>query len=305
MPRLRHPFAFLQDFKVLSSNSRDGIVYKISDDLVFKAPFAWANATRDLDQEHIESVQSMEREKATYKLLRQHQPPYIMSMILSVPEGLFLPFAIEGSLDQRLAIAKQKPIQWAEKLDWIQGIIKGELALADLGLVHGDLRLPNILLYNGHVKLCDLCATVRKNDKLVAPLLPRFSRPVDGDVNMVADEQGEMFAIGTCIYTLVMEHLPYPDMSEGEVATLFEMKAFPPTDNESFKPYGDLHTIVRGCWTGSYDSIRDLDMEVGIIFEELGASMKTEHNSLRMETELLECLESKCKRFLEQAREHV
>ncbi|KAH7336204.1 hypothetical protein BKA65DRAFT_479125 [Rhexocercosporidium sp. MPI-PUGE-AT-0058] len=95
---------------------------------------------------------------------------------------------------------------------------------------------------------------------------------------MVADEQSEMFAIGTCIYALVMEHLPYPTMTEGEVATLFEMKAFPPTDNESFEPYGNLHTIVRGCWTGRYSSIRELDTEVGILFDELGVSMKSVSN---------------------------
>ncbi|TAQ84915.1 hypothetical protein B7494_g6765 [Chlorociboria aeruginascens] len=170
-------------------------------------------------------------------------------MILSAPEGTFPPFADEG-------------------------IIKGALVLADLGLVHSDLRFPNIHLYDGHVKLCDLCATVRKNDTLVAPLLPRFSRPVGGDdANMVADEQSEIFAIGICIYALVMEHLPYPTMTEGEVATLFEVKEFPPTNNEPFEPfkaYGCLGAIVQGCWIGSYGAIRALDTEVGLFTIGLG-----------------------------------
>ncbi|KAL5322854.1 hypothetical protein ACEPPN_010833 [Leptodophora sp. 'Broadleaf-Isolate-01'] len=180
-----------------------------------------------------------------------------------------------------------------------------ELMASDvLALKHTRSAPPNILLYNGHIKLCDLCATVRKNDTLVAPLLPRFSRPVDGDdANMVADEQSEIFAIGTCIYAIIMEYLPYPTMTEGEVATLFEMKLFPPTDNESFKLYGALSAIVRECWTGSYGSIKALDTEIGLLLNKLGVSNKVEHDSLRMEKELLECLKSECEQFLEHARD--
>lgn len=149
MPGHLYPFPCLNDFSLVSSDSRDGIVYKISEGIIFKAPFSWINATSDLFQEHRESVKTIEG------------------------KGRYIPYGVYINL---------------------------------LGLVAWRSKA-----------------------------FQRSSRPVCGDdANMIADEQIETFAIGTCIYEPTMEYPRYPTMSGSKFAALFRMAQFPSTDGESF-----------------------------------------------------------------------
>jgi len=57
--------------------------------------------------------------------------------------------------------------------------------------------------------------------------------------------------------------------------------------------------IIRKCWVGSYDSIKELDTDVGNIYgREISRIGKDDSSKM----EELEALESQCKQFVEQAR---
>jgi serine/threonine protein kinase len=209
-------------------------------------------------------------------------------------------FANEGDLERRIARVESLPIHLQEKIIWIEGLIKPELLLIQNGLIHGDLKLANILLHNGEVMLYDFAATVPINDQLIAPRYPRYSRPINANMlNMTADMAGEIFAIGTCIYTILYGHEPCHEKTEQEVFVLFQSLHFPTISNDSF---GRIGSIVSRCWYGDYLTMEALHDDLLSACKELKVVQNVDQGAQGDRMRAREELVAECWEFLAKAK---
>jgi hypothetical protein len=87
MPSLIHAFSCLKTMPRLSTNGADGVVYRVTSDIVFKAPYSFANPTQGHLEMQTESKQSIERECKVFEILDPAMHRNIIRHILSIPEG--------------------------------------------------------------------------------------------------------------------------------------------------------------------------------------------------------------------------
>lgn len=62
----------------------------------------------------------------------------------------------------------------------------------------------------------------------------------------------DLFALGSCLYELVVGRKPYADLSDDKVEALFEEGCYPSTDDLF------LGDIVIGCWKGEFSSAENI-----------------------------------------------
>lgn len=235
-------------------------VYRITENIVLKYPRDIASA-------------ELERENAIYDILERHAScPYIMQSFYRTAKANFLPFmlaSLETRLHRNQRCEKYKVLQVLRVEDrrlvecWAAELCAADAWLESLGLVHGDLRPANILFdERDHLKLTDFDCAARIGDASYGSAPPwarLYPDPQTGKGRYgLYGPKTEQFAIGSLLYCMTRGHEPYgspdEDSPELDIVGLFKRGIFPHVD-----PEGDvLDYIIDRCWTGWYESIKDL-----------------------------------------------
>ncbi len=244
-----------------------GIVYQVTNDIAVKRAFA-------------DDDEGIQNEYCIYDMLdKMPCCPNLVQSFYRVPSANFLQYLSGGTLDQRLRQHQMRDhtnhrvtgvtCHEAQSLiwRWMAELAEAIAWLESLGYVHGDMRPPNILLdRTDHLKVIDFDNTVAVGSVSDGDP-PPYAR-VFGDEG--AEDRGtfgyhgprtEQFAIGSVIYYMSRGYEPYDNEWFGddhgpEVVRLLQERQFPKVDEH------DMDTIIRKCWYGEYESIRNLKSEV-------------------------------------------
>lgn len=236
-----------------------GQVYAINEHVVFKCPTAYKPSEPPVLPRHIilemkHNVQDMENEKRIYALLRANPHPNLLSDILTIPEGIFLP-RLETNLAERL---KSSSPDEGLKERWISQLVSAAAWLERLGYVHGDLRPHNILLdKSDNIRVADFDKTIAVGDELQAMTAP-YCKFDENNKPPPAGPESEQFSIGSCIYTIRFGFAPWSNLDVESPVWRQQMikKEYPDVSGDR---YG---AVIQSCWNGSFASITELQREV-------------------------------------------
>lgn len=286
----RMPFASLRPCDFLAEGTTAHI-YIINKFVVLKVPIRYNNPDTTDIADHAAGVESIEHEKAIYKVLneREFKHPNILHCILAIPEGIFFE-RLETTLEFRNRNREKEPVSEGTVMRWIKQLASAEVYLENLGFIHGDLRPANILLtIEDHLKLCDFDSTVKPGEQLQTAT-PGFSQVSDLRTfrPCTASSSSEQLAIGSCIYTIATGTEPLQDAVD-QVQRFFQ-NDFPSTHGVI------LDEVIQNCWRKRYNSIAELELAItaalNITFEETPG----------MGNQELDLRRSECQEFLTQGR---
>lgn len=231
-----------------------GMVYKITDDIVLKAPLCFdfgkplpEQTERDLrclKRKSEGALEGFERERAVYNLLAKSPPhPNIVQCILSTERGIFLE---RMQMPLQVRITQSEPlISLNTKFRWLTELTSATAWLEQLGFVHGDLRPMNILVNRSdNLKLVDFDSAVKIGENLRSFTDPFWIEKADGSLNE-AGHKSEQFAVGSCVYFIFHGH--EPEIKPGRDQITFPDTRSAPCD-----------TIIKSCWDGAYPKMSDL-----------------------------------------------
>lgn len=283
---LRMPFASLRPYDFLAEGAA-AQVYIINKVVVLKVPIRYNNPDTTDIADHAAAVESLEHEKAIYKVLneRESKHPNILHCILAIPEGIFLE-RLATTLEFRNRNRDKEPVTEGTVMRWVKQLVSAEVYLEGLGYVHGDLRPANILLTDeDHVKLCDFDATVRPGERLRAAT-PGFSQVSDLQTfrPCIASSGSEQLAIGSCIFAIATGTEPLQDAVD-QVKRFFQ-NSFPSTHGVIFDE------VIQNCWRKRYRSISELEHAI------TADSNITFQNASVMGNQELELRRRECQEFL-------
>lgn len=116
-------------------------------------------------------TESIAIEIEVFRILAERPHPNLLSALLIVPEGIFLPRMQSSTLQDH--IFGHRDLRYPEcfvserlKLRWAAQITSAAAWLKDLGYAHGDLTPRNVLLdRHDDVKLGDFGETVRTGEE--------------------------------------------------------------------------------------------------------------------------------------------
>lgn len=243
-----------------------GIIYQLNEFVVVKK-------ARKGEDEHADHV----NEQKVFRFLESRpRIPYLIRCMYQVPNNTFLEFASNGSLamllnnHQKRNGGKFESVQILEISQtptphdtrrWMRQLCCAAAGFEKAGLAHGDIRPGNILLDSKwNLRLNDLDRSVKIGEDLVAVSEP-FGRLLnhgkDAGTYGKASAWTENFAIGSVYYTLLRGHEPYETEYWGRDHFVIMSEKF---QNEEFPPLTDSaeDSIVRKCWNGEYQSVKDL-----------------------------------------------
>lgn len=252
VPHLRKPFRSPN----LLSGGATAHIFAISVDIVVKVPLQFDNPTPGLRDLADEAVKSIEHEKNMYKLIAQRRHPNFVQCFLCTADGIFLQ-RIEESLRTRLEQQNERPISDQAQHRWVKQIASAAVWLEQLDYFHGDLRPANILLDQGHVKLCDFGNTTKRGEELPGTSSPFYRPGSIGCASPLAGPASEQFAIGSCIYTIRTGHEPLAHLGGPEMVQALIRGDFPATDADSI--FGH---IVSDCWHAEYETLADVERAI-------------------------------------------
>ncbi|KXS93358.1 hypothetical protein AC579_5774 [Pseudocercospora musae] len=197
----------------------------------------------------------LQREFDIYQILPKH-PRLLQLCPGSTPQRLILPYLPNGTLQDRLE-NHEAPLNDEQRALLGTDAAEAVAVLHENQVVHGDLQPRNFMLTDEN-RLCliDFAGSTLRNDKGTAIESVRYflPRPIEDLPSVRTD----LFALGSVLYAIFSGRAPYADKSDEEVVRLFGARQFPSTDDIL------CGNEVRGCWTGSYCSAKQ-------IFEDLTA----------------------------------
>lgn len=255
---LRLPFPSLSCENVIARGS-GGQVVAISQRVVLKCPTVFDNPAPPQEAEMKESIERIKNEKQVYGILLQNRHPHIVLSPRCVPQGIFL-HRLAMTLQERIEQAPDNPLPHLVQERWIRQLSSALAWLEHLGLVHGDLRPANILLTSGgdkgSIQLGDFDSTVKCGDSLLAASEP-FCRLLENYKLPTGSPITEQFALGSCIYTIRFQHVPWHDIDAPTRVRKLMRGEFPDPSNDSL--FGE---ITSQCWLGTYKTVHAVEEEV-------------------------------------------
>jgi serine/threonine protein kinase len=218
------------------SNGTSGLVFKISDSTVLKAPYSTLTQSDILI------------EKTIYERLGSH--PYITQFIEERNGALVLEF-LQYPLRKRLEdlFKEGKPPPPERVVVWARQVTEALGYVHSCGVKQVDIGGHNVLLdWNDNAKLCDFAgASIDGSSPSIYPGT-RFFKPG----MKLPSIEAEIFALGSLIYEIETTKPPYHDKDDREVEALFNRQAFPDTSHLV------LRAVIQRCWEGKYSDMSEV-----------------------------------------------
>lgn len=217
------------------------------------------------------SIHSLAVEKEILQTLGHH--PRIIRLHEIHEDGLVLEYMPNDSVE--IYLRKNKATSVRQRLKWGRQAAEAVAYCHTKNVLHCDISDSNILLdENLDAKLADF------QGKLLSP--------VDGTVlldggsgecassSMPRDDKNvhtistDLFALGSTLYYITTESFPFPDLNPvldyEEIEKRFRARQLPHMERHRG---GE---IIRGCWTGLYQSAEDIVKDLKVLEEELEKS---------------------------------
>ncbi|OAA64567.1 Protein kinase-like domain protein [Niveomyces insectorum RCEF 264] len=233
-----HVYVDLTKLEFLAAG-KSGMVYATDDGRVLKQYY-----------EHETDGVLMERQ--VFQRLGSH--PNIIQYLGATKDGHTV---LERGISLRSLYQQQRGenIPFDQKARWVREAASGLDHLHGNNVLHADVGCHNMVLVEDHVKLIDFEGCSIDGSEATSCYEWFSYRKERPEVSVHTD----IFAFGCAIYELVAGHHPYHELATEEnrtpkdlVESRYSSKQFPDTMN---LPFG---TTIYSCWTGEFDSMRDV-----------------------------------------------
>ena len=217
----------------------------------------------------------LEAERKMLEVLSPH--PRIIGLRGSCDAGIYLERAVNGTVaDYILKAESDKPsISIQERLAWCRETAEAVVYIHSKRVLHCDLQPTNLLLDEKlHIKLADFQGQQLSEDGVIIvdgwrgePC--RYYCPRDPPRD--ADYKTDLFALGSNIYFIMMDHEVFPDIIYGshcwheQVEERFAQQQFPEDEHA-------CGAITAKCWRQQYDSAKEVLRDILAVEERLAAS---------------------------------
>lgn len=137
----------------------------------------------------------------------------------------------------------------SQRYKWVEAIAEGVELLHSLDIVHCDLTPHNIFLdANLELKIGDFSCSQKDGSVSAAGTNARFY-PQRTSYKFPVTKDDDLFALGSCVYEVLMGEAPFEDVASPAVTRLVRVRQFP--DLLGLGKFGD---VVRDCWLMRTDS---------------------------------------------------
>ncbi|PPJ58989.1 hypothetical protein CBER1_11242 [Cercospora berteroae] len=211
------------------------------------------------------AMECLREEAARYHHVGAHDN---LVMFKGVHEhGLMFEYCEKGSLADVLQ-DQQPPLMNEEKVAIAQQIASCLAHLHAHNLIHGDINLRNVFITAGSVaKVGDLQGQLYRPDRTTIEI-PSFGCENSKSRHPHADEdefspRTDIFALGSLLYHLWYEQLPFPDLhelyDEDEIQARYRRGEFPIARAEAT----GMNEIVCKCWHSEYTQVFEVLGDLG------------------------------------------
>jgi serine/threonine protein kinase len=176
--------------------------------------------------------------------------------------GLLFEYCEKGSLGDVIQY-QQPPLQDCEKTQIAQQITRCLIHLHAKNLIHGDISVRNVFITAANVaKVGDLQGQLYCSDGRTIELAS-FTNENSQSRHPYAGEdefslRTDIFALGTLLYCLWHEHLPFPELDEfyqeEEIQTRYRRSEYPLVIAET----AGMDKIICQCWHSKYDRMSEI-----------------------------------------------
>ncbi|KAH6677866.1 kinase-like domain-containing protein [Plectosphaerella plurivora] len=214
------------------------------------------------------SIRAFKREREAFKILgQQGQNQFLLACLdYHLPDRLVLE-RCESTVRERLQHEAMEcsndsprwrnPAFMKSSIAWACQAAAGLSFVHSKKIVHADVGCHNMLLdTHGNVKISDFSGSGMFTDKKgYLPALVTYDERSRKPGTSGATVQTDIFALGSAIYELATGHLPYSDLPNSQVRSLFARKQWP-DDLESIKAaFPAMRNAIYKCWEGAYHCI--------------------------------------------------
>lgn len=190
------------------------------------------------------SVYERFKEHGSHEGLLRYYGPYDL--------GIRLEFACNGNL-RRFLKRNTKDISIEQRFHWAAQIADVLCFVHSTNVVHGDVSCGNILLDGDlNAKLSDFGGSSLDGSPLLVAVTPSH-RSLESALSI----QGDIFALGSTLYEIMIGDVPYHQLSEEEIRARYSINEFPET-----KFLGPIGGIIASCWCGQYDSFEAIFTDI-------------------------------------------
>jgi serine/threonine protein kinase len=236
----------------------------VDEKTVLKFPLVCSNEKNSFSHgfEHRQSlrdaaVKGLEIENLILQHLGQH--PRIVGLLGIHEDGLLLENMANGSVDNYLRNNSTRTPS-SQRLQWACQAADGLAYVHSKGVLHCDISVGNFLLNSDlELKMCDFQGRLLNHDESIIlnggaaeSTMSSMPRPVAN----LCDQKTDMFALGTAIYVMMSDQLPFPDLDpaedEEEIQKRFREFTFPPLETVL------TGSVVRKCWMGGYATASEI-----------------------------------------------
>ncbi|KAF1736771.1 Proline-rich receptor-like protein kinase PERK2 [Beauveria bassiana] len=208
----------------------------------------------------------LRQEQTIFEALAKVHCPNLAQCYLRAADVNFLEFIPNGTLYDRMSIAKTRPI-----LRWMLQLSHAAACLETLSYCHGDINPQNILFdYNDQIKLIDFDHSLKVGDELDVGYEPyvRQHREPAGGLFGAAGPITEQFALGSVFWYMTRGSQLYSELEGPDQVDRLLHGIFPLTD-----PHDPIDGIIRNCWNGYYPKMANLVDDIQIIS---GSTLQTQ-----------------------------
>lgn len=207
-----------------------------------------------------EAIQILHEEAARYNHVGSHDNLVVFKSIHK--HGLVFEYCEKGSLADILQY-QQPPLTDDEKTALGQQIVHCLVHLHARNLIHGDISVRNVFVTAATVaKVGDLQGQLYGPDGMTVELAS-FTNENSQSRHPFAGEdefspRTDIFALGTLLYCLWHEHLPFPELNEvyqeEEIQARYRRGEYPLAIAEAT----DMNKIICKCWHSEYDRMSEV-----------------------------------------------